>query len=274
MSLIQDLKDKMQLLGIQPKKSLGQNFLVSPRVIEQIIERTKSLSPGRVFEIGPGLGALTESLSKLDQDLTLLELDSKLSEYWRGRGLKVVEGDALKLNWSELTEGKSTLLVSNLPYQISSSLVIELSLGPSELNSMILMFQKEVAQRIRALPKTSEYGMLSVVAQTFWDIETLLNAAPQDFYPPPQIASRVLTFHRISPQRLKNPKKFLSFVKAAFAQRRKFLKKNLKTLLSSVSQSEVLIEEALTKLGLDHRVRAEELSRDQFIQLYEALIGD
>ena len=146
-----ELTARMQSLGIEPKRSLGQNFLISERVVAKIIETVERLGKARpaLIEVGPGLGSLTESLLTLEKPLTLLELDKSLARFWRERGGDVMEGDALKLDWRTLNLPQGTLFVSNLPYQISSSLVVERSVEPAGIEVMILMFQKEVAQRTR-----------------------------------------------------------------------------------------------------------------------------
>jgi len=173
LTAVERLEKRMGELQIFAKKSLGQNFLVSDHVIQKIIEATGEMNCARLIEIGPGCGALTDILRDQYPDLTLIELDRVLIEYWKSQNMNVIAGDALQIDWAF---AKDHALVSNLPYQISSSLVIERSLDDSPLIGMVLMFQKEVAQRIRALCQTDHYGMLSVVAQEFWTIETVCDA--------------------------------------------------------------------------------------------------
>jgi 16S rRNA (adenine1518-N6/adenine1519-N6)-dimethyltransferase len=192
-----------------------------------------------------------------------MELDTKLCQYWRERGYEVLEGDALQADWDALALPQNSVLMSNLPYQISSRLVIDRGLGPKEVTGMVLMFQKEVAQRMMAKADTDAYGLLTVVAASFWKIEKLFEISSKDFFPPPQVASQVLVFRR-KPVDL--PVAFVEFVKSAFAQRRKFLVKNLS---SRYSQADTKL--ALSKLGLDEKVRAEVLSPEQFQELYRLL---
>ncbi|MBX3039398.1 MAG: ribosomal RNA small subunit methyltransferase A [Bdellovibrionaceae bacterium] len=256
--------------GHAAKRSLGQNFLISDTVIERIHEEARSLQPEFLIEIGPGPGALTDGLREMNLPMKVIELDRTMAEYWRGKNLEVIEEDALRVNWVELIQGNSTVLVSNLPYQISSSLVIDRSLDDRTLSGMVLMFQKEVAQRIRALPSTEAYGMLSVIAQNFWSVRTVSDAGPRDFDPPPRVASRVLGFRPLADV-LKQKKQFLAFVKACFAQRRKLLKSNLSGWMGS---RKIPLENLLAKLdafGLKETARAEELSPAQFRELYEHL---
>ncbi len=244
---------------IKPKRSLGQNFLVNKAVIGKIIAAVKDLKPKNIIEVGPGTGALTHDLIGMGLPLTLIELDSVLAEKWRAEGQRVIEGDALQVNWSEFATPKDTVLVSNLPYQISSSLVIERSLYKDGVRAMVLMFQKEVAQRIMAVKSTPEYGMLSVMAQVFWKIEKVCDADPKSFSPAPNVASRVLRFVR-KENSVEDRQKFLSFIKMAFAQRRKLLAKNLG-----------VDKETLVKNNLKETCRAEELGPEEFVALASAL---
>lgn len=256
-------------LGIAAKKSLGQNFLVSDLVIERIINKAREFSPETLIEVGPGPGALTYFLQQLNADFRVIELDRVLAEYWRGQGLEVIEADALRLDWQNFySKPGKKVLVSNLPYQISSSIVIDRCLDKDGLDHMVLMFQKEVAQRIAAKAQTDAYGLLTVIAQTFWKTETVTEAGPRDFAPPPKVASRVLAFTRKAPV-VQNPKSFLSFTKAAFAQRRKLLKKNLSVFYSQKNISEEQLVGWLVDLGFKETARAEELSPEHFVQLYK-----
>lgn len=259
------LKERMLLLGIEPKKSLGQNFLVSDHVVDKICRTVEELHPATLYEVGPGLGALTSILKEKFNHYHLIELDSQFAKFWRDQGMNVVEADALQIDWDGLpTEGEPRVLVSNLPYQISSSLVIDRTLDEKPLESMVLMFQKEVAQRIRAKPRTPEYGLLSVIAQVGWKIDMLLEASSRDFLPPPKVASRVLIFQR-KPMPVRNPAKFLTFVKWAYAQRRKLLINNL--MAGSRGDLDVF-QRSLEKQGLAPKCRAEELSPQQMVDLY------
>lgn len=263
------LQQVQEALGIHAKKSLGQNFLVSDVVIGRIIQRAQDFNPEILIEVGPGPGALTYFLKQFNASFAVIELDRVLAQYWRDQGLNVTEADALQLDWSLFYQGSGKkVLVSNLPYQISSSIVIDRSMDINGLDGMVLMFQKEVAQRIAAKPKTENYGLLTVIAQTFWRTETVTEAGPRDFSPPPRVASRVLAFTRKEPP-VQNPKAYLGFVKAAFAQRRKLLKKNLSVLYSQRQVEETQVISWLLEMGFTETARAEELSPEQFVALYK-----
>ncbi|MFK8138858.1 MAG: 16S rRNA (adenine(1518)-N(6)/adenine(1519)-N(6))-dimethyltransferase RsmA [Bdellovibrionales bacterium] len=263
---VEILKKRLKEIDSSPQKAMGQNFLVSSHVISSIIEAAREEFVSELIEIGPGLGALTDELIKIKSDLRAIEFDKKLVTYWEDRGLSVISGDALKINWNELSLPAETLLVSNLPYQISSSIVIDRSIYSPEISGMVLMFQKEVAQRILAGKSTKENGLLTIVAQTFWDISKVVDAGPKEFYPPPKIASRVLKFKR-KPIVIDDGKKYLSFVKTAFVQRRKKLTKNL----SALGFDKVKLKEHLEGIGFKEDVRAEHLDSDDFVKLFNSL---
>lgn len=264
-----------------PKRSLGQNFLISDHIVDRILFAAKSEPFTALIEVGPGLGAITEDLLQLEKPMTVIELDRRFAEMWRQREptrLRVVEADALQLDWRELSLPPGTLFVSNLPYQISSSLVIERSLEPAGVTRMILMFQKEVAQRIGAVKGSKDYGLLTVIAQTFWETLKACDAGPGDFFPPPNVASRVMQFRRRKIDWLSESATahgFLHFAKAAYSHRRKLLLRNLEGSYfggdkSVASRLEALFEQQ--KIG--RQARAEELDPQAFVRLYLAVVKE
>ncbi len=259
---IQSLKEKLNLLDVRPNKKLGQNFLINQSVCEKIVNAALQFGPKKIIEVGPGLGALTELLQDYKNQMTLIELDRSFAQYWVEKGFEVLNEDALKLDWTDLV-GEGVGLISNLPYQISSSLVIDRSIDKNSIDFMVLMFQKEVAQRLQAKPKTEDYGLLTVIAQVFWDVEFLMEVGPKDFYPPPSIASRVLVFKN-KKTKIENPKRFLNFVKEAFKQRRKLMVSNIGGIVDKEKS-----KASLVRMGFTEMARSEELSPQDFIKLYE-----
>ncbi len=258
------LKQRMDELSHYTKKALGQNFLVSDTVIGRIIQAVDDEKPEKLLEIGPGLGALTDLLIEKYGRYQLIELDSSLVKFWEGqKNMPVMECDALQADWTKIDYD---VLVSNLPYQISSSIVIDRSIDEKPCRAMVLMFQKEVAQRIRAKHQTEDYGLLTVIAQEFWDISMVSEAGPRDFNPAPRVASRVLKFKR-KESPITDGKAYLKFVKTCFQQRRRILKSNLES-----SMHEPLLA-WLEKNKLSDKVRVEELSPLQIRDLYFHLKG-
>ncbi len=259
------LEKRQNELNIDAKKSLGQNFLISDAVIDKIITAASLFQSEKVLEIGPGCGALTDILLERHKNLKLIELDRNLFAYWKQQGCDIINADALQIDWQPYA---GHLLVSNLPYQISSSLVIDRSLDANPLHGMVLMFQKEVAQRIRAVHQTEHYGMLSIIAQEFWTIQTVCDAGPRDFKPPPRVASRVLSF-KPKTSNVKVPEEYLRFVKLAFQQRRRILKTNLLALGEAYDQTR--LPEWLNQNRKTEKVRAEELSVIEINSLFHYL---
>ncbi len=262
---------RLRRLGVEPKRALGQNFLVSDVAIDKIIECVRKLEPAHMIEIGPGVGSLTDELVKAGKPLLLIELDKTFAEFWRAQGVELIEFDALQVDWENLPIPASTVLVSNLPYQISTSLVVDRCFGPQKITAMVLMFQKEVAERLMSGNRSKEYGLLSVMAQTFWEIKKLLEAGPRQFWPEPNVASQVLVFKRRPSPLPGHEKEFLNFLKVAFAQRRKLLTKNLLALPEPFRLKQDGVAATLEAMKVNPKARAEELSVSQFIELFKTL---
>lgn len=260
---IHRIKDLMDKMGRGSKRSLGQNFLVNSVKIESIIKFVERSGLDEILEIGPGLGALTLRLIKKYPQMKLIELDDQFVEYWKQYTPNVIRADALQLDWSTLNF-KNALLVSNLPYQIAARIVVDRCLDPQGIRKMVLMFQKEVGQRLLAKPSTEHYGLLSVIAQTYWEMETLSELGPNDFYPPPKVASRVVTFELKETSPISDAKKHLNFVKQAFSHRRKLLRNNIANLCS-----EDIFKHAMMDFKLNEKVRPEELSWQHFCELFK-----
>lgn len=271
--LLEKTKSRLQELGVEPKRALGQNFLVSDAAVGRIISAVAKLEPEHIIEIGPGVGALTDELGKLGKPLLIIELDREFAEFWRKQGKRVIENDALKVDWESLPVGASAVLVSNLPYQISTHLVVDRCFGPMAVSAMVLMFQKEVAERMVSGTRSKEYGLLSVMAQTFWRITRLLEAGPKQFWPAPKVASQVLVFERKPSPVPGLEKEFLTFVKVAFAQRRKVLTKNLLALPAAFRINQDRIQAGLEAIKANPKARAEELDPAQFLALFKDLMG-
>lgn len=259
-------KLKIQSLNFKPKKFLGQHFLTNSQIIQKIIARVKKINPNKIIEIGPGLGALTHPLMKLNIPLIVIEKDTSLYSYWKNQKIQAIQGDALQGEWRKYLCHKS-LLVGNLPYQIASRLLVNCSKNNQHLSSMILMFQKEVAGRICARSGCKSYGLLSVVSQAMWDISKLVEVTQKDFYPAPKVQSCVLVFQkkRIIDNSM-NSLAFIQFIKLCFTHRRKFL---LSQLQKQINKN--LIKLAFKKLNIPESVRAEEIPVKQFIKLFHQL---
>lgn len=253
------VKQFLKQKKLQPLKKYGQNFLINPAVIQNIVTRVQR-HPAPFVEIGPGLGSLTQCFASNKENIILVERDKRLLSYWEEAGYFIFCADALKLNWTKLP--KKFTLFGNLPYEIAASLIVKSCLYQKQIQSMIFMVQKEVAQRITAKPSSKDYGLLSVISQVFWDIYLVANVSKTDFYPIPKVDGRVLEF-QIKENKLQlEADLFLKFVKKCFSFKRKMLFKQIDTLPCETAKK------TLKSLGLSETCRAEELLPGQFVELY------
>ncbi len=258
------------------KKSLGQNFLLDENVTRTIAREADNFRPFHILEIGPGAGALTLALCKLQRPLTVLEKDDHCADYIARTfadvpDFHVIHGDALNEELPDFCSHAEMrpILVSNLPYNVASQIYFRFIDADLPLVGMVLMFQREVAMRFMAAPKCSSYGALSVVAQYYHDIEHVMDVPPNAFRPAPKVTSTVLRF---APRKRELTKAdeplFRNFVHAAFSLRRK-------TLVNSLNGFNGLSKDAwcehLTGLGFEPSVRAESLSFRDFLRIFKSL---
>lgn len=237
LSLKEKINQRLNELNVLAKKSLGQNFLIDQKIVDEISDHVKKNHRLNWVEIGPGLGSLTDELKS--HLVFVIELDSLFAKFWKDQGLSVVEVDALKFDWDQMPKSNMLVnetnqkwgLVSNLPYQISSRIVIETSTNLN-FETMVLMFQKEVADRIMSSKSDSNYGFLSVIAQNFWEIKKLVFVSPNCFNPRPKVDSQVLTFQKLDTEFIdkSDRKEFVKFVKNCFLERRKKISNKAKKM--------------------------------------------
>ncbi|UWZ78539.1 16S rRNA (adenine(1518)-N(6)/adenine(1519)-N(6))-dimethyltransferase RsmA [Geoalkalibacter halelectricus] len=256
----------------RPRKRFGQNFLRDSSVIDRILEAADLNPQSRVLEIGPGLGALTDRLLDLAGRVEVMEVDRDLVARLRERAhprLEIHAGDALQLPWVQLLTAPPYTLVANLPYNISSQILFRILDHRHLFARLVLMFQKEVGERLCAVPGTSAYGILSVLCPLWFDIRRVVVVRPGAFYPPPKVDSVVLAFEALPGPRVPVADEafFRRVVKAAFAQRRKTLRNTLKA--AGFAEADLLA--ALARCGIDPQARGETLSLEQFARLAQAL---
>jgi 16S rRNA (adenine1518-N6/adenine1519-N6)-dimethyltransferase len=267
-SLKQIVLRRMQQLGIEPKRSLGQNFLINPHVVSKIIAAAQPSRYNQVIEVGPGLGVLTDPLIEQNAEaLRLIEYDHRIAQWWREKGLIVSEADALKYDWRShpWPQGEGALLVSNLPYQISSRLFIELTLLPKTFDRMVLMFQKEVALRFMSQAGDRDYGILSVLSNNFWHSAKVVDVGGGSFYPRPNVASRVMIFNKkVNVHPLVDSELYLKFLKKCFENRRK-------KLLPKLSLEYEKANETFSILKLSSDIRPQQLPADTYPILFRSL---
>ena len=265
--------------GFSFKKSLGQNFLIDPSVCPRMADAVKGDNVG-VLEIGPGIGVLTAELSKTAKRVVAIELDERLrpilkktlGEY---NNTEVVFGDAMKLDLKELIAEKfsdceKVAVCANLPYYITSPIIMMLLESRLPIDSITVMVQKEAAERLCAEVGSRESGAVTVAVNYYSEGEILFGVPRDSFMPPPNVDSAVISLkiRKNPPVTLNNEKFFFSFIKACFAQRRKTL---LNTVSSSMGISKDVIRTALNNVGLNESVRGEKLTMSELAALSDQI---
>ena len=252
--------------GHAPRKRFGQNFLVSPGVIRNIVMAIAPRRDDRLVEIGPGLGALTEPLLAALDHLHVVEIDrdliARLRQSFPAERLTIHEGDALEFDFGAL--GTDLRVVGNLPYNISTPLLFHLAGFAEAVRDMHFLLQKEVVDRMVAAPATPDYGRLSVMLQYRFDMERLFVVPPGAFNPAPKVDSAIVRLLPKPKEQLdaRDAALLAKLVLAAFGQRRKMLRNNLRDLVD---------EAGLEAAGIAPTARAEELAVADFVRLANAL---
>ena len=261
------------------RKKFGQNFLIDTHVLEKIAAAAEIGQEDCVLEIGPGIGTLTQVLAEHAGQVVAVEIDpvlipilqETLADY---PNAEVIHNDILKTDLQELSEkyneGRPFSVVANLPYYITTPIVMTLLEKNAPVKSITVMVQKEVAERMQAQPGGKEYGALSLAVQYYAEAEIVANVPPNCFIPRPNVGSCVIRLRRCEKPRVetKDPDRMFRIIRAAFNQRRK-------TLANSVSNAGVITREAVTEalreMGLSETIRGEALSLAQFAELSDRL---
>lgn len=264
------LRDVIAKYDLAAKKSLGQHFLLDLNLTGRVARAAGDLSNCTVIEIGPGPGGLTRALLMegakkviaIERDERPIKALQEVAAAYPGR-LEIIEGDALEIDPASLCDGPRKI-VANLPYNISTQLVLNWLDNITDYECLTLMFQKEVADRLAAVPKTKDYGRLSVLTQWLCEVRTNFNIKPTAFTPPPKVMSTVATLvPRAAPLVDVDQADLEKVTQAAFGQRRKMLRASLKSL-------GVNGEELAQKAGIAPTKRAEELTVEEFCALVKA----
>ena len=266
---------------VKAKKNLGQNFLVDQTAILGIVEAAGIKKDDQVIEIGPGIGSLTEQLLlagakvfayEVDDSLpTILqnELPKKIDDQPLASRFKILLKDVLKANFKEdigdfFDFTKPIKVVANLPYYITTPIIFALAESDLHFTSLTLMMQKEVAERLEAQPGSKDYGPLTISVQTEMKVKLALQVGRNSFMPRPKVDSSVVVLTPLKEKpAIEDRKHFIWVVKMCFSQRRKTLNNNLKSLLSDKTKRDELI----TELGVEPRIRPEDLTIEQFIKI-------
>ena len=263
--------------GLFPKKSLGQHFLVDRNILDKVIKTAQVGKEDIVLEVGPGLGEMTLTLAREAKKVIAIEIDSKLVAILEKKmrdhpNVEVVKSDILKVNFDQFhkREGQPIKVVANLPYQISTPLLFRFSESKEAFSTFTLMLQREVAERLTAPPGRKEYGSLSVLTQSLFELSIRFFIKPSAFFPPPKVDSALV--HMVWKEKpmieTNDEEWFKRVVKACFGYRRKTLVNALKHSGLTLPDS---IESKMKEIGIDPRRRPETLSIQEFAKLASSL---
>lgn len=258
---------------IKMSKKLGQNFLIKRGIVDEIVHAAE-LTPGEpVLEVGPGIGTLTQGLAQSGADVTAIELDRRLLEVLDTTlasydNVRIIHGDVLKLDIPSIMNHKPFKVVANLPYYITTPIIMSLLESKLPIERLVVMVQKEVALRMVAKPGTKDYGALSVAVQYYTEPDIVLDVPPKSFLPAPAVTSSVIrcVLRDKPPVDVIDEKLFFRVVKAGFAQRRKTFSNTMKT----TGLSKDRIEELLAKANIDGQRRGETFTLQEFADVANA----
>ena len=263
------------------QKKFGQNFLIDPHVLDKIISAAEITKEDFVLEIGPGIGTMTQYLAEAAREVTAVEIDRNLipilSETLSAYdNVQIINEDVLKLDLAALAKerngGKPIKVVANLPYYITTPIIMGLFEGGVPIESITVMVQKEVAMRMQAGPGTKDYGALSLAVQYYAEPYLAANVPPNCFMPRPNVGSAVIRLTRYAEPavKAKDEKLMFALIRASFNQRRKTLQNGLNNS-QELSFTKEQIAEAIEKIGLSPSVRGEALTLEQFAKLSDLL---
>lgn len=275
----------MEKYGVRTKKSFGQNFLTDLNVLKKIVNAADISKNDNVIEIGPGIGALTEQLAQKAGEVLALEIDQDLIPVLTEvlapyNNVKVLNQDVLQANLPELIKqefadpAKPIKVVANLPYYITSPILMNLLASPVNWATICVMMQKEVAQRLTAKPGTKQYGALTLAIEYQMEAKIAFDVSRKVFVPSPNVDSAIVVLQPRSstlPVQPFNKQKLFGFIRGCFAHRRKSLWNNLQSVISKEPVAKEKMTMILNNLGISPQIRPEKLTLEQFIDLANAL---
>ena len=263
---LSEIDATLREIRVSPVKTLGQNFLHDGNLARWIVDKAELSPEDYVVEIGPGLGALTQFILEAGAHVLAIEKDQRLADFLRQRftndRFEILHGDALDYDVRRLFAKPRVKLLGNLPYYISSQLLLKFTKYPSPISLWLLMLQKELARRLSAAPGTSDYGALTLIVQLHYHVDYLRTVPASVFLPQPDVDSAFVRISARAPDELPDhdPETFLRLVRRGFSQRRKQLRNLLRDDVSNW-------DEASSAVGFEPRARAEELTLEQWIAL-------
>lgn len=274
----------LQKYNFNFQKKFGQNFLIDTSVLDRIIAAAEITKEDCVLEIGPGIGTMTQYLAESAGEVVAVEIDKNLIPILEETlsaydNVTVINDDILKVNVNQIVEekngGRPVKVVANLPYYITTPIIMGLFENHVPLKSITIMVQKEVADRMQVGPGTKDYGALSLAVQYYAKPEIVANVPPNCFIPRPNVGSAVirLTRYETPPVQARDEKKLFALIRASFNQRRKTLVNGLGNA-AELQVSKEQVAEALEKMGLSSAIRGEALTLGQFAALSDLLFFD
>ena len=270
----------LQKYGFVFQKRFGQNFLIDPHVLEKIIRFSEITKDDFVLEIGPGIGTMTQYLAEAAREVTAVEIDDALIPILKDTlkewdNVTVIHGDILKTDIKKIAEekngGRPVKVVANLPYYITTPIIMGLFESHVPVESVTVMVQKEVADRMQTGPGSKDYGALSLAVQYYAKPEIVANVPPNCFMPRPKVGSAVIRLQKyeVPPVKVKDEKLMFRLIRASFNQRRKTLINSLKNS-AELDYSKEEVEKAVKDCGLSLTVRGEALTLEQFAALADS----
>ncbi|SFB96636.1 16S rRNA (adenine1518-N6/adenine1519-N6)-dimethyltransferase [Alkalibacterium subtropicum] len=275
-------KEILRTYGLSAKKSLGQNFIIDTNILRNIVEAGEVSDRTTVIEVGPGIGALTEQLAKQAGNVIAFEIDDRLLPVLADTlspydNIEIIHEDILNVDLeafyaSHLKDAKEIVVVANLPYYITTPIIIRFLESQLPIDRMVLMMQKEVASRLSAQPSTKAYGSLSIAVQYYMDAEVAFTVPKTVFMPQPNVDSAIIRLSRKATMGIdvKDEELFFTLTRAAFVQRRKTLWNNLQVAFGKKQTVKEKMSEALTSAGIDPKRRGETLSIEEFGRMSNA----
>ena len=285
-NILEDTQFIMKKYKIRANKALGQNFLINQNVVDKIVESSHITKEDLVIEIGPGLGTLTKELLEKAGKVICIELDKKMIKILTDRfslyeNFELIHGDVLKVRLNKIIKEekekngfKSAKIVANLPYYITTPIIMKLLEDRLDLESITVMIQKEVADRLIAIPGEKETGAITYSVYYYATAEGIMEVPNDSFIPEPEVTSKVikLTLRKEPPVEVKSRGVMFRIIKSAFMQRRK-------TLLNALTNTKVFMSkeegiEILKELDLDENIRAEKLTLEDFAEITNKILKE
>lgn len=276
-------REILEKYGLSAKKSLGQNFIIDTNILRNIVQTASVDKNTTVIEVGPGIGALTEQIAKEAKEVFAFEIDDRLLSVLDDTlspydNVTVFHQDILEVDFEQfktdyLSDTSRLVVIANLPYYITTPIIMHLIESSLPVEEMVLMMQKEVASRLEAKPSTKAYGSLSIAIQYYMEVEVAFTVPRTVFMPQPNVDSAIIRLRTLEnpPVMVKDENLFFKIVRASFVQRRKTIWNNLRKSFNDKSKEEIL-RNAFEKAEINPSRRGESLTIEEFGRLADALV--